>query len=83
MNEPSWRKALCWCAVVSFFSAPLLFFTVEILSIMVPSWHTITKDEISELKWLADWHRMLAALVFGLAGLNSFDKWKGNGSTKA
>jgi hypothetical protein len=71
-NDPLWRQFLCWCAVLTFFSAPLAYFILSYLTYEVPTLRDLPEHGV----WrdLGEWYRILAALVFGLAGLHSWDK---------
>jgi hypothetical protein len=73
--DPTWRTALCWGAVITFFVLPLVVFVTLFLSFTVPSW-TLIKEELEAFKWVGTYENTLAALVFGLAGLNTWDKRK-------
>lgn len=67
MAEPRWRIILCWGTVVTFLSLPLLVFTIAVK-------FPLLIDQIREFKFLSDFFKAITALVFGLAGLDSFDK---------
>jgi hypothetical protein len=77
-NEPKWRTALNWGAVITFFTAPLVVFILQITS-QEFSWLHF-QEHMSEFKWLGNFYLSVTGLVFGLAGLNSFDRYnKANG----
>jgi len=73
---PPWRKFLCWAAVLTFFLFPMTFFVLEMLSFLTPL-HNLSEQELANFKWMREYMMMLAGLVFGLAGLNSWDKRNG------
>jgi ABC-type Fe3+ transport system permease subunit len=77
MNEPRWRTALCWGAVITFLTVPLLVFILHVVSDEVPSSFHFSQH-LSEYKFLTPFFQSITALVFGLAGLNSFDKHSAN-----
>jgi ABC-type phosphate transport system permease subunit len=81
-QEPKWRQTLCWFAVIAFFSVPLSLFLLQTMSLIFPAWQDFSKEHLQEYRWMGDWMRTLAALVFGLAGLNSVDRWRGDGGKK-
>jgi hypothetical protein len=68
-SEPLWRTTLCWIAVFTFFALPLVLFIYQVFRI-VP-------DPLHEFGWVGNVYKADAALVFGLAGLNSWDKRNG------
>lgn len=67
--EPLWRTVLCWIAVLTFFALPLALFIYQIFRPV--------SDPLREFGWLGNVYKADAALVFGLAGLNSWDKRNG------
>jgi len=71
MTEPRWRTVLCWSAVVTFFSMPLVVFVLHIIAIE-RSWNAGQRWE--EFTGIGAFYQIVAALVFGLAGLHSWDK---------
>jgi len=75
-GEPLWRTALNWCAVITFFTAPLLIFVLQVADF--PWLHF--RENMSSFKWLGNFYLSVTGLVFGLAGLNSFDRFKQNGA---
>lgn len=79
MKDPLWRTCLNWGAVITFFTAPLLIFLLQVTS--EESWNKWLNfaEHIGEFKWLAQFYASVTALVFGLAGLNSWDKRIANG----
>jgi hypothetical protein len=72
MNEPRWRTVLYWGTVISFFTLPLLVFCIHLTLIGYPQ---VLGGNVlghgGEFKYLFEFHRTLAALVFGLAGLHT------------
>ena len=72
MNEPRWRTVLCWGAVITFLSVPLLVFILHLISDEVSWFHF--SQHLSEYKFMVPFFQSITALVFGLAGLNSWDK---------
>jgi hypothetical protein len=71
-QEPRWRVVLNWSAVLAFFSIPLILFILQLLGDILP-WHI--REHIPELKYLVSFYQSVTGLVFGLAGLNSMDKF--------
>jgi hypothetical protein len=69
--EPRWRTVLCWSAVVTFFSMPLVVFILHIVSVE-KGWNM--GQRWSEFTGIGLFYQIISALVFGLAGLNSWDR---------
>lgn len=76
MNEPRWRTALCWGAVITFLTLPLLVFILHLISDEVTWFHF--SEHLAEYKFLTPYFQTVTGLVLGLAGLNSFDKHSAN-----
>ena len=73
-GDPLWRKVLNWGAVITFFTVPLIVFVFQVTSEEeYPKWFNFAQH-IGEFKWLGNFYNSVTALVFGLAGLNSWDK---------
>jgi hypothetical protein len=71
-NDPLWRTTLYWGTVVSFFTLPLLVFFIHLTLIGYPGiLHGNAAAHSGEFKYIFEFHRTLAALVFGLAGLHT------------
>jgi hypothetical protein len=81
-NEPLWKTVLCWGAVITFLSLPLIVFVLNVVSIELSWLHT--NEHISEFKFVGQFFQSLTLLVFGLAGLNTFSPIinRPNGSSK-
>jgi hypothetical protein len=79
VQDPLWRKVLNWGAVTTFFTAPAIIFVLQIFS--EESWAPWIHfaKHLVEFKWLGNFYTSVTALVFGLAGLNSWDKRLSNG----
>jgi hypothetical protein len=71
MNEPRWRIVLCWGAVFTFFTVPLVGIGLLLLADSVPN----IRNHLSEYKFIGPFFQSVTALVFGLAGLKSFDRY--------
>jgi hypothetical protein len=70
--EPRWRVALYWGTVVSFFTLPLFVLIIHLAVIAYPEFlHGHGPGHAGEFKYIFEFHRTLAALVFGLAGLHT------------
>jgi hypothetical protein len=70
-REPRWRTVLCWGAVFTFFTVPLVGILLLLLADQYPS----IRNHISEYKFIGPFFQSVTALVFGLAGLRSLDRY--------
>jgi hypothetical protein len=68
MEEPFWRKALCWGSVGIFLVLPLVIFSARLFG--VPN----IAETVDASKFLLPYFQSITALVFGLAGLNTWDR---------
>ena len=74
-QEPLWKTVLYWGTVITFFTLPMLVFVIHLVLIGWPeALHGNAGAHLGEFKYVFEFHRTLAALVFGLAGLNSWDR---------
>jgi hypothetical protein len=72
LTEPLWRVTLYWGTVVTFFTLPLAILTLHLTFIAWPEiLHGNAPVHVGEFKYVFEFHRTLAALVFGLAGLQT------------
>jgi hypothetical protein len=70
--DPLWRIILYWGTVISFFTLPFLVFSIHLALIGYPQiLQGNAPSHASEFKYVFEFHRTLAALVFGLAGLHT------------
>jgi hypothetical protein len=72
LNEPKWKTFLCWGVVVAYLTVPLITYALVVASIELPDWHV--NEHLKDFAGLGQWFQALTALIFGLAGLNSWDK---------
>lgn len=75
MKDPLWRVVLNWCAVITFFGAPLMIF---LMHTFLPDFRT----HIGEYAYLRGWFEHIVFLVFGLAGLHTVGQILGNNNHK-
>jgi hypothetical protein len=80
--EPRWRTALNWGSVITFFSLPLVLFTLHILNLLFPAALPLSGHG-KEFSYILDFSKNITFLIFGLAGLNSFDRYKQNGAASS
>jgi hypothetical protein len=71
-KEEPWKTFLNWGAVIMFFGMPLLVMAIQLLALAFPD---VLAKELpqSEFKYLYEFQRALAILVFGLAGLRTWE----------
>jgi hypothetical protein len=74
--DPLWRKVLCWCAVVTFFTLPTGIFIYHLISIEVTGLHfeDYLDKHPGDFRYLANFYSTNTALLIALAGLHSWDK---------
>jgi hypothetical protein len=80
MKEEPWKVFLNWGAVIMFFSMPLLVLIIQLIALQFPHWLSQELPQ-TEFKYLYEFQRALAILVFGLAGLRTWEHVK-NGKQK-
>jgi hypothetical protein len=74
-KEEKWKRFLNWGAIIMFFSMPLLILLIQLLALTFPSWLSQELPQ-TEFKYLYEFQRALAILVFGLAGLRTWEHVK-------
>ena len=72
MKDEPWKTFLNWGAVVMFFGMPLLVMILQVAALMFPTWLSKELPQ-AEFKYLYEFQRALAILVFGLAGLRTWE----------
>jgi hypothetical protein len=72
MKEEPWKHFLNWGAVIMFLGMPLLIMVVQLLALSFPGWLSKELPQ-SEFKYLYEFQRALAVLVFGLSGLRTWE----------
>jgi hypothetical protein len=68
VKDPSWRTSLCWGSVAIFLTLPMVILALALTN-------KEFEDHIREYKFLSNFYQSITALVFGLSGLRSFDKF--------
>jgi hypothetical protein len=71
-EEPLWRTVLYWGATIVFLFAPLTVFSLHFAA---DELHWEFSKHINDYKGLAPSYQTLTALIFGLCGLRSIDKY--------
>jgi fumarate reductase subunit D len=84
MAEPRWRLLLCWGTVITFLTMPMIVLVLAITS-RIYGWLGV-EEHLKGYKFLGTFFQSVTALVFGLSGLRSLDKYvetkNGNGNKK-
>lgn len=81
MKEEKWKTFLNWGVVIMFLGMPLLVMVIQLLALAFPGWLSQALPQ-TEFKYLYEFQRALAILVFGLSGLRTWEVVKernGNG----
>jgi len=79
MKEPLWKTILNWGTVIVFLTLPLVVFTLHVYAKTHPGW--ILEGREGEFKYVFEFQRNITVLVFGLAGLRTWEGIK-NGKDK-
>jgi hypothetical protein len=80
MNDPLWKLVLNWGVVVTFLTLPLVLMTIQLAILSHPNWISDPQRYEKSFSYLLDFQRNLAILIFGLAGLHTWEQVK-NGKT--
>jgi hypothetical protein len=73
-KEPTWKLFLNWGVVVTFLSLPLVLMTIQLYIIAHPDVIPDPTKYRDHFKYLIEFQRNLAILVFGLAGLRTWEQ---------
>jgi hypothetical protein len=76
-----WKLALNWGVVVTFLTLPLVLMVIQLAIIAHPNWVSNPERHEDHFKYLIEFQRNLAILVFGLAGLRTWETIR-NGAPK-
>jgi hypothetical protein len=75
MNEPLWKTALNWGVISMFLTLPMVVFAIHLYALTHAGW--IYREKMpDEFKYVLEFERNLAILVFGLAGLRTWEQLK-------
>ena len=75
VDEPRWRTFLCWGSVFLFLTLPISILVIRIVADTFPDSHW--NESLEKAKFVVPYFQSLSALVFGLAGLNVWDRRNG------
>jgi hypothetical protein len=72
MKEEPWKHFLNWGAVLMFLFMPIVIMVIQLFALAFP---TFLKEALpqNEFKYLYEFQRALAILVFGLSGLRTWE----------
>jgi hypothetical protein len=76
MSEPLWKLVLNWGVVVTFLTLPMVVLCIQMYGRTHPNW--MNTDNPEHFKYLMEFQRNLTILVFGLAGLRTWEQVKNN-----
>jgi hypothetical protein len=76
MNEPYWKLALNWGAVITFLMLPLVIMVIQLYVLSHPMWIPNPEKYAEHFHHLSEFQRNLTVLVFGLAGLRTWETIK-------
>jgi hypothetical protein len=82
VKDPTWKLVLNWGAVITFLSLPLVLFAIQFWNWTHPGFITLLDPKHPRTEFLAEFHRNVTILVFGLAGLRTWEQVKNNGKEK-
>jgi hypothetical protein len=74
MNEPLWKLALNWGVVITFLSLPLVLMMTQLAIVSHPNWISDPQRYEKSFGYLSEFQRNLAILIFGLAGLHTWEQ---------
>lgn len=72
MKEEPWKTFLNWGVVVMFLGMPVVITILQIFALAYPKWLSKELPQ-TEFKYLYEFQRALAILVFGLSGLRTWE----------
>ena len=88
MKDPLWKTVLNWGTVLLFFLVPLFIMSVQLYANTHPGWwqwmeNLSPQEHERRFEYLNDFMRNLTILVFGLAGLRTWENLKNGREKKA
>jgi len=75
-HEPYWKLFLNWGVVITFLLLPLVIMTIQLYLLSHPDVIRNPETYRDHFKYLLEFQRNLAILVFGLAGLRTWEQIK-------
>jgi hypothetical protein len=72
-QEEPWKTFLNWGVVSMFLVMPVVILILHIMALTFPNWLSKELPQQEEFKFLYEFQRMLAILVFGLSGLRTWE----------
>jgi hypothetical protein len=71
-KEEPWKTFLNWSVIIMFIAMPVLVMVIQLYALSHPAWLSSQLPQ-TEFKYLYEFQRALAILVFGLAGLRTWE----------
>lgn len=71
-DEPLWKQTLNWGVIIAFLTLPLFMLLIHMYALTHQGWLYREKAE-DEFHYIVEFERNLAILVFGLAGLRTWE----------
>jgi hypothetical protein len=81
MKDPLWKIVLNWGAVIIFLTLPLVIFMFQLWNWIHPGFLQLGPNVEANVEYLREFLRNITILVFGLAGLRTWEHIK-NGNNK-
>jgi hypothetical protein len=80
-GEEPWKTFLNWGVVIMFLGMPVMITVLQIYALSHPGWLSESLPQ-TEFKYLYEFQRALAILVFGLSGLRTWEVIKEKNGNK-
>jgi hypothetical protein len=80
MKEPRWKTVLNWGTVITFLSLPMVMLSVQLWHWTHPNFFHLLDPNNPRIEYLKEFQRNITILVFGLAGLRTWESIKANGN---
>lgn len=75
-QDPPWKRALNWGAVITFLTLPMVLLVIQVWNWTHPGFLTLVEGKDPHIEYLREFMRNITILVFGLAGLRTWEQIK-------
>jgi hypothetical protein len=82
MKDPLWKLVLNWGVVITFLSLPMVIMAIQLYILSHPQFIPEPMKYREHFKYLFEFQRNLAILVFGLTGLRTWEQVKNGRSNE-